>query len=41
MKDVSFLIDFLPAFLFPAGERTITDFFISGQSPLLSGLRSS
>ena len=39
MKDVPFLIDFLPAFLFPVGERTITDFFISGQSRLHGGLR--
>lgn len=31
-KDVSFLIDFLPAYLFPSGERTISQWMIAGIS---------
>ncbi|WFC99181.1 hypothetical protein MYAM1_001925 [Malassezia yamatoensis] len=30
--DASFLADFLPFYLFPMGERTITDFVVSGKS---------
>ncbi|CAK5268592.1 unnamed protein product [Mycena citricolor] len=31
-KDVSFLIDFLPSYLFPLGERTISDWGVTGIS---------
>jgi len=31
-RDVSFLIDFLPAYLFPDGERTVSQWMISGIS---------
>ncbi|KAI8969856.1 Alpha/Beta hydrolase protein [Trametes punicea] len=31
-NDVSFLIDFLPAYLFPYGERRISQWFVSGVS---------
>ncbi|KAI0782273.1 hypothetical protein C8Q75DRAFT_787621 [Abortiporus biennis] len=31
-KDVSFLIDFLPPYLFPSGERFIKEFIVSGFS---------
>lgn len=31
-KDVSLLIDFLPSYLFPNGERTVSDWGIAGIS---------
>ncbi|GAA6039550.1 hypothetical protein JCM8097_008384 [Rhodosporidiobolus ruineniae] len=31
-RDVSFLIDFLPSALFPAGERSVTDWYCAGIS---------
>lgn len=30
--DISYLMDFLPAFLFPRGEKTIDEFFVTGVS---------
>ena len=31
-QDVSFLIDFLPSYLFPRGERTISQWVCAGKS---------
>ena len=31
-QDVSFLIDFLPSYLFPNGERTVTKWVCAGRS---------
>lgn len=31
-RDVSFLIDFLPAYLFPNNERTIVEWGVAGKS---------
>lgn len=31
-RDISFLIDFLPAVLFPNDEHIISDWFVSGES---------
>lgn len=31
-RDVSFLIDFLPAYLFPNGEKHVEEFFVTGVS---------
>ena len=31
-RDVSFLIDFLPSYLYPSGERTISQWFVGGMS---------
>ncbi|KZT73578.1 alpha/beta-hydrolase [Daedalea quercina L-15889] len=31
-RDVSFLIDFLPSYLYPSGERTISQWFVGGIS---------
>src|SRR4051812_33992385 len=32
VRDVSFLIDFLPSYLFPMGERTISEWVVAGIS---------
>lgn len=31
-RDISFLIDFIPAYLFPEGERTVEKFAVTGVS---------
>lgn len=31
-RDISFLIDFLPSYLFPLGEKTIEEYFVTGVS---------